>query len=50
VLPEFSKRNYEFCGAEKKKLLLVPGADHGMSFLVDEPGYTKDLGEFLASL
>lgn len=50
VLPEFSKCNYAACGAENKKLLLVPGADHGMSFLVDEPGYTKELGEFIASL
>lgn len=35
VPAEFSKRNFASAAAEDKELVLVPGAAHGMSYLVD---------------
>ena len=37
---EMTLRNYEACTAEKK-LLLVDGAKHCMSFIKDREGYTQ---------
>lgn len=37
--------NYEACCSEKE-LLVVPGAGHGMSYLVDTEGYQKKVSEF----
>ncbi len=42
---EMSKANYEVCVAPKK-LLTVPGAGHGLSFLVDGKSYLKTLSDF----
>lgn len=42
---EMSKQGYEKC-AEPKKLLLVEGADHGLSFIVDRETYEKAIVEF----
>jgi len=38
--------NYAACASEKQ-MLTVPGAGHGLSFLIDEPGYEKAASEFL---
>ena len=43
---EMTRRGYDAC-AGKKTLLLVEGADHGVSFLVDRPRYTKTVTDFL---
>ncbi len=44
---EMTLENYEHCAAPKR-LLTVPGADHGMSYVVDEAGYQRVLREFWA--
>ena len=43
---EMTKQAYEAC-TSKKKLLVVPGAEHGFSFLMDGYGYTSTIIEFL---
>ena len=44
---EMSRENYAACAAPKR-LLTIPGADHAMSFVIDEPAYTAAVREFLA--
>lgn len=39
--------NYKTC-ASKKRLIVVPGADHGMSYLVDKDGYEAEVKAFWA--
>lgn len=41
-----TKQGYEACSG-KKKLLLVEGAEHGVSFIVDQESYTRELLVFL---
>ncbi len=43
---DMTQRGYDAC-TSKKKLLLVEGADHGVSFLVDRVRYTQLVTEFL---
>ena len=43
---EMTKQGYDACNGEKE-LLLVEKADHGVSFLVDKPRYTKIVLAFL---
>ena len=43
---EMSQRGYQSCGG-KKRLLLVDGADHGVSFLHDREGYIRAVNEFI---
>lgn len=40
--------NYKACKAEKH-LFIVPGAEHGMSYLVDPAGYEEKLREFFSN-
>lgn len=42
---EMTYENYKACAAPKR-LLVVPGAGHGMSYLVDREGYEKALLQF----
>ena len=42
---EMSKRNYDACPT-RKMLVTVPGAGHGMSYLIDPEGYLKALNDF----
>ena len=42
---EMTYRNYCAC-ASPKRLLIVPGADHGMSYLVDSEGYQSIVKRF----
>ena len=44
---EMTLANYEACSAPKR-LLTVPGADHGTSYVVDEDGYKAVMREFWA--
>ena len=40
-----SRVNYEAC-ASRKRLVLIPGAGHGLAFPVDQDGYVEALYEF----
>jgi len=42
---EMSRVNYEACAAPKK-LFTVPGAGHGLAFVIDPEGYLNTLREF----
>lgn len=42
---EMTYENYVACAAPKK-LFIVPGADHGMSYYTDKQGYEKTIIEF----
>jgi len=42
---EMTYENYKAC-VSSKRLLIVPGAEHGMSYLVDRPGYEAALKSF----
>lgn len=42
---EMTYQNYKICKAPKR-LLIVPGAEHGMSYLVDQPGYESAVKSF----
>lgn len=44
-----SQRNYEACNAQKE-ILTVPNAGHGLSILVDKPGYMRAVREFFEPL
>ena len=44
---EMTYRNYIACSAPKK-LLIVPGADHGMSYLTDKKAYQTIMSDFWA--
>ena len=37
--------NYKACAASKQ-LFIVPGAEHGMSYLVDKDGYETAVKQF----
>lgn len=43
---EMTRKGYASCTG-KKQVLLVEGADHGVSFLVDRPRYTQLVTDFL---
>lgn len=47
VPTHMSEQNYAACAAEKR-LLIVPGAAHAVSYLVDPYGYIRELTEFLS--
>ncbi len=42
---EMTFENYKACKAPKR-IFIVPGADHGMSYLVDREGYERALSQF----
>ena len=48
VTTRFSRENYQACRAEKR-LIIVPDAGHGMSYLLDTPGCQAALRDFLAA-
>lgn len=41
-----SEQNFEACASEKKRLVITPGAGHGLCFPVDAEGYLLALREF----
>jgi len=43
---EMSEKNYEDCSAEKKKLVIIKGAAHGLAFPVARDNYLAKLHEF----
>ena len=46
---EMSRLNFEACNAEKK-LVIVPNAGHGLSYMLDGEGYIEALQEFTFGL
>ncbi len=44
---QMSRDCFEACASEDKKLVLVKGAAHGMSYCVDYQLYEKEIGDFL---
>ena len=42
---QMSRINYEAC-ASRKKLVIIPGAGHGLSFPADQERYVAELREF----
>lgn len=45
VPSEMSQINFDAC-ASRKKLVIIPGAGHGLSYLVDPEGYLQALRDF----
>lgn len=48
VPSEMSERNFEACSAERKKLLIIEGADHGLAYPVALDDYIKELDAFFS--
>jgi fermentation-respiration switch protein FrsA (DUF1100 family) len=44
---DMSRECYDACASTDKKRVVVAGAAHGMSFLVDGPLYEKEMEDFL---
>lgn len=44
---DMSERLYAACASEKKRLITVKDADHGLAFSVDKENYLKTLNEFI---
>lgn len=42
---EMTYENYKACAAPKR-LFVVPGAEHGMSYIIDREGYERNVKEF----
>lgn len=43
---DMGRENYAACASEWKRLLVVPGAGHGLSYMVDKTAYLDALHEF----
>lgn len=43
-----SEENYAACASENKRLVITPGADHGLCFPVDQKQYLAELEDFFA--
>ena len=43
---DMSRELYEKCSAEKKSIVTIPGAGHGLAFPVDQRAYLKALEDF----
>ncbi len=43
---EMSRKNYESCAAPRKKLLTIPGAGHGLGYMLQPQQYLQTLREF----
>ena len=46
---DMGRENHSHCRAEGKKLLIVPNAGHGMSYMSDKRAYLGTVSEFLKS-
>lgn len=47
---DMGRENYAHCAARNKHLLVVPGAGHGLSYMVDREAYLAALESFLRSV
>ena len=41
-----SKQNYQACAAPKKKLVTIPGAGHGLCYMLDQKKYLQEMRDF----
>ena len=46
VPADMSRENFAACKSERKRLVITPGADHGLCFPTDEEGYLEQLRLF----
>lgn len=44
---DMGRENYAHCRSAGKELLIVPGAGHGMSYMVDKTAYLTAVSTFL---
>lgn len=44
-----SKENYRACASDKKRLVIISGAGHGLCFLVDMKTYFRELEDFFGT-
>ena len=44
---DMGRENYAHCCSSKKALLTIPGAGHGMSYMVDKSKYLHTVSVFL---
>ena len=47
---DMSRENYRRCAAAQKRLITVPRAGHGLSYLTDPDRYTAEMRSFLESI
>ena len=47
---DMSRENFESCSSVKKKLVITPGAGHGLCFPTDQQAYLDELGPFFESV
>lgn len=47
---EMGRENYDRCAAGNKRLLIVPGAGHGISYMIDQRTYLDTLDAFIKSV
>ena len=47
---EMGQENYDRCAAENKSFLVVPGAGHGLSYMIDRQAYIYTLDAFIKSV
>lgn len=47
---EMSQKNYDACASENKRLVVTPGAGHGLCFPADEAAYLTALSDFFDPL
>ncbi|MBQ7386902.1 MAG: alpha/beta hydrolase [Clostridia bacterium] len=45
---EMSRKNYDACASEKKHLVYIEGAGHGLAFPADPEKYLREMREFFA--
>lgn len=45
---EMSRQNYEACASEHKRLVITPGAGHGLCFPIDMQTYLDEMEDFFA--
>ena len=45
-----SEKNYDACVSERKRLVIIDGADHGLAFPVDVQKYEQELDDFFSFL
>lgn len=50
VPAEMSRKNYDACASGNKRLVITPGAGHGLCFPVDEGAYLSALSDFFDPL
>ena len=45
-----SEQNYEACASEKKRFVVIKGAEHGLCYMVGKLEYERELRDFFPGL